>query len=219
MSKSNQENKETELYKFMEALSKDSDIPLSDILKMVDEKLDEITEVMEDLQAISEAEEEMRKVPETIDISVNDINTKLNNNLDYYKEQLEGVDTILCITRGGMVFASILAYKLGIKNIININVSSYTDENKQEELRIGKLSKKDIKRLNNANRFVLIDDIIDSGNTIIAVTNYLDDTVTPEALKNATSFVVVNKWEIYNEHLSLFDYVGDDRWVIFEWDK
>ena len=126
----------------------------------------------------------------------------------------KGFDTILCITRGGMIPAGMLAYKLGIKNIVCITAVSYNDDNTQDNLSVTPLSKKEIKLLKKANRILIVDDIIDSGDTIIEVSDYLNQN-------NIGSFwnfsIVTKQSEISDYTLRQMD--GDPRWIVFQWDK
>ncbi len=142
--------------------------------------------------------------------------------LFYAKDSDEDIeyDTIVCITRGGMVPASVLAYELNIKNIINIKASSYTTDNQQEALKLSKFSKKDIKQLRKSKGILVVDDIIDTGVTMDRVTEYLIDILGPEESYNkVTPFSVVNKRKNYTDYFNVFTMIDDPRWIVFEWDN
>lgn len=129
-------------------------------------------------------------------------------------------DTILCITRGGLVPSGILAYALGIKNIVNISVSSYNENDEQGELKISKLSKKDFEKLRNAESVLVVDDICDTGDTLVAVYDYLKEQEFSKGidLDYFYTFTVVTKQLGYSDYY-LYDMSGDDSWVVFPWDK
>ncbi len=176
------------------------DTTIKDLFKMIDKKINTIQ-------------------PEKLNVSIQEILERIDNlvipemkaNGDYY-------DTILCITRGGLVPAGIMAYKLGIKNIINISISSYDSKDKQGECEVRPLSKKDIKKLNKSNGLLIIDDIIDTGKTINNLADYLVTCVDIDILEESKIFAVVDKINLSNTY-SCFDMKNDPRWVVFEWDK
>lgn len=132
--------------------------------------------------------------------------------------KIDEIDTILCVTRGGLVPSGMLAYALNVKNIVNISASSYNDDHSQEDtVTISKLSKKEIKKLNNAKHILIVDDIIDSGNTIRAVSDYLRENIEEVNTKYSV-FSIVTKDTTLNDYYC-YDATGDDRWIVFPWDN
>lgn len=132
-------------------------------------------------------------------------------------EMPEDYDTILCITRGGLIPAGLMAYKLGIKDIVNIKISSYDDNDNQGSLAIEKLSKKDIKKLRKANKILIVDDIVDTGDTLDALLNYLYDDLKIDIVEDVSTFTIVTKDANYNDYY-LSNMEEDDSWVVFPWD-
>lgn len=129
---------------------------------------------------------------------------------------IDGFDTILCLTRGGLIPAGMLSYKYNVKNIINLNISSYTDDNKQGQIKLEALSERDILKLRNSKKFVIVDDIIDSGNTINATISYLLENDISYYDKGKV-FSIVDKQQKDGRE-SLYDFSDDERWIVFPWD-
>lgn len=156
-------------------------------------------------------------------MSYSDIQTAIDNSSALKIAKVtKDIDTILCITRGGLVPAGMVAYNLGVKKIVTINISTYVGDSEDElsDSLVTPLSKKDIKILSKAKGVLIVDDIIDSGSTIKALDNYLISIVGKLENKNFRTFTIINKCEwLSNKVISLFDSVGDERWVIFPWDK
>ena len=182
-----------------------------------DRKKDEETKFQNDkniaLRRAALKEEENK----TININFSDIMRKMTS----FKLPDDGVkyDTILCLSRGGLIPAGILAYNTGIKNIINVNISSYTDDNKQESVNLERLSNRDLKKLEKAKGVLIVDDIVDSGKTMEYLLKYLNKTLRTELSPKTTKlFAIANKLEGFGGY-TLYDCVGDSRWVVFEWDK
>jgi len=126
-------------------------------------------------------------------------------------------DTILCITRGGLIPAGMLAYQLDIKNVVNVKISSYNDNDEQEYVDVQSLSKKDLKILKRSNRVLVVDDIVDSGNTIEALDEYLYDELG-KGFGELDIFSIVSKKSKLTK-FSIYNMDDDDRWIVFPWDK
>ena len=177
-----------------------------------DELEDELKDELED-ELENESENESEDDNKTY-LNYKDIQYCISTASDLIQEKF---DTILCITRGGLIPAGMLAYELGIKNIVTINASSYNDDNSQEEfVSIEKLSKKDIKKLNASNHILIVDDIIDSGNTIKAIKKYLFEKINVN-VKYSVFSIVSKKIELNNYYI--YNMTGNDNWVVFPWDK
>jgi xanthine phosphoribosyltransferase len=73
-------------------------------------------------------------------------------------------DTIIAVARGGMTLAHALAMSLDIRNLHSIRVESYDGEFQREEVRI--LSQCD---LTGSRQVLIVDDIVDSGRTLVAL--------------------------------------------------
>lgn len=143
---------------------------------------------------------------------------QFSNHMDNLPEIIdEDFDVILCITRGGLIPAGVASYKLGIKDIVNIKISSYTGTT-QGELSIEKLSKKDIKKLKNAKNILVIDDIVDTGETLGELFDYLYNEVDYELAERCSVFSVVTKNPVYNDYY-IYNMEDRDEWVVFPWDK
>lgn len=70
-------------------------------------------------------------------------------------------DTILAVARGGMTLAHALSMSLDIRNLQSIRVESYDGTNQREHVTI--LGKCD---LSGSKRVLVVDDIVDSGETL-----------------------------------------------------
>ena len=70
-------------------------------------------------------------------------------------------DVIIAVTRGGMIPAQLLAYALDIRRIAAVSVESYDEQQQRETLLL-----RDDTNLEDAQRVLIVDDIIDSGATL-----------------------------------------------------
>jgi len=89
--------------------------------------------------------------------------SEIVNFVDRYSTTAPEFDCIIGIARGGVVPATMLAYKLNIKNFYTIHLSSYDNNNKR-----GTIFEKvplDVKNIINK-RVLFVDDIADSGYTL-----------------------------------------------------
>lgn len=74
------------------------------------------------------------------------------------------VDCIVAISRGGMTFGHSLSVALRNRHLFSINSIHYDDQHKLDDIKIF-----NIPDLSNYKRILVVDDIIDSGETMFAV--------------------------------------------------
>ena len=117
-------------------------------------------------------------------------------------------DHILCISRGGLILGRLLS-EYSEKPLSIISVKSYNGE-KKEDLKIGTISF--IEEL--CGNILIVDDVVDSGETFTKVLEYL---------KNNFQFDNVKTASIYfknNENFKPDFFVEEtDKWIIFPYEK
>jgi xanthine phosphoribosyltransferase len=119
-------------------------------------------------------------------------------------------EAIVCITRGGLVPAAIVARELGIRVIETVCVTSY-DHVTQGELRVLKTVAADIAALGGGRGkgVLVIDDLVDTGKTAKLVRDSL-----PEA-----HFAAVYAKPLGRPLVDTFiTEVSQDTWIFFPWD-
>ena len=77
----------------------------------------------------------------------------------------EKFDAIVCIARGGMILGHLLSEGLNLRQIYTINSISYNENEKFQNVQISNIPK-----LQNCNNILIVDDIVDSGETMNEVT-------------------------------------------------
>jgi xanthine phosphoribosyltransferase len=117
-------------------------------------------------------------------------------------------DTIVAITRGGLVPAAIVARELDVRLIETICISSYHDYTRQGELRLLKGVAESITKL--AGKGVLIvDDLVDTGKTAKVVRDILP----------GAHFATVYAKPMGRPMVDTFiTEVSQDTWIYFPWD-
>jgi xanthine phosphoribosyltransferase len=119
-------------------------------------------------------------------------------------------EAIVCITRGGMVPAAIVARELGIKLIETVCVSSYTGTNQGELTVLKDVAAAIVARGGGEGAGVLIvDDLVDTGQTAKVVRGLL-----PRA-----HFATVYAKPMGRPMVDTFiTEVSQDTWIYFPWD-
>jgi xanthine phosphoribosyltransferase len=92
-------------------------------------------------------------------------------------------DTLLAIARGGLTLAHFIANGLNIRRLYTLNSIHYIDDKKLDTLEIF-----NIPNLDDAKRVLIIDDIIDSGETLEAILDKLKRLYPNIEFKIATIF-------------------------------
>ena len=110
---------------------------------------------------------------------------------------------IITITRGGLVPASIIARELEIRLVDTVCISSYDERNKGES--------KILKPVDiDSNDWLLVDDLVDTGQTARIVREMLPDAhfatvyAKPEGRPLVDTFITE---------------VSQDTWILFPWDS
>jgi xanthine phosphoribosyltransferase len=115
---------------------------------------------------------------------------------------------IVCITRGGLVPAAVIARELGIRLIETVCVASYHDYNSQGELQV--LKEINPALLENEGKDVLIvDDLTDTGKTAAIVR-----AMVPKA-HFATMYAKPKGRPLVDTFVTE---VSQDTWIYFPWD-
>ena len=117
---------------------------------------------------------------------------------------------LVCITRGGMVPAAIVARELGVRVIETVSIVSYREDNSQGDVHILKAISPDLlARAAAGEKILVIDDLVDSGATARAVRQILPTAhfaaiyAKPAGRETIDSFVTE---------------VSQDTWIYFPWD-
>ncbi len=117
-------------------------------------------------------------------------------------------EAIVCITRGGLVPAAVVARELNVRLIETICVASYHDYSRQGELSVLKGVSESILKLE-GKRVLIVDDLVDTGKTAKVVRSVL-----PEA-----HFATVYAKPMGRPMVDTFiTEVSQDTWIYFPWD-
>jgi xanthine phosphoribosyltransferase len=117
---------------------------------------------------------------------------------------------IVCVTRGGLVPAAIVARELGIRIIETVCVTSY-DDTKQGPLQILKRVAADVVALDGGEGkgVLIVDDLVDTGKTARIVRDMLP----------ASHFATVYAKPMGRPMVDTFiTEVSQDTWIYFPWD-
>lgn len=118
-------------------------------------------------------------------------------------------DTILAVARGGVTLAHALAMSLDVRNLQSIRVESYDGEFQREAVSI--LGKTD---LEGYKRVLVVDDIVDSGQTLAALLPYLRTEYPQCEFKIATLFT--KSTALLQPDFSLHE---AHEWIEFFWER
>ncbi|MBV1702068.1 MAG: xanthine phosphoribosyltransferase [Hyphomicrobiales bacterium] len=118
-------------------------------------------------------------------------------------------EAIVCITRGGMVPAAIVARELGIRVIETVCIASYHDYKNQTGLQVLKGISESVLKLGDGSGVLVIDDLVDTGQTAKIVREML-----PRA-----HFATVYAKPLGRPLVDTFiTEVSQDTWIYFPWD-
>jgi xanthine phosphoribosyltransferase len=117
-------------------------------------------------------------------------------------------EAIVCITRGGLVPAAIVARELGTRVIETVSVASYHDYQNQSSLQVLKHISDGILKTQ-GEKVLIVDDLVDTGKTAKVVREML-----PKA-----HFATVYAKPLGRPLVDTFiTEVSQDTWIYFPWD-
>ena len=154
-------------------------------------------------------------------ISWEDINCIIYK-LSYEIEQNIKPDIIITIVRGGMIPATMLSHKLGIRNVDCLIVRETIDDqiNSKKHTPIIEITN-EIREKCRGQNVLIVDDIIGSGNTLSIVKSELQKAM-PASITSAVCYVNELNWKKHNATSvdMLADYIGStiSGWVVFPWE-
>ena len=116
-------------------------------------------------------------------------------------------DTIVAIARGGMTLAHLLGEHYDVRDVYTVNTIGYDDNEKLEKTEIF-----NIPELKNAKNILIVDDIVDSGDTMKLVLETMSQKYPGKSFKTAALFykpaaVIKPDWYIKEP----------DEWIDFFW--
>lgn len=113
---------------------------------------------------------------------------------------------ILSVTRGGLVPAGIMASELEIKNIETISISSYEGHDRTE-MKI--LKHPDINLVQDGHGWLVIDDLVDKGETAKEIKNLLPQSTIATVYAKPTGMA----------HADIFaKEIDQNCWIVFPWE-
>jgi xanthine phosphoribosyltransferase len=119
-------------------------------------------------------------------------------------------EAIVCITRGGLVPAAIVARELNVRLIETVCISSYHDYRNQDDLKLLKGVAPEVTVLSaQGKRVLIVDDLVDTGKTARMVRDLLP----------AAHFATVYAKPMGRPLVDTFiTEVSQDTWIYFPWD-
>ena len=120
-------------------------------------------------------------------------------------------EALVCITRGGLVPAAIVARELNMRTIETICIASYHDYKAQGELQVIKTVSPDVMKIGGGRGkgILVIDDLVDTGKTARMARDML-----PEA-HFATVYAKPQGRPLVDTFVTE---VSQDTWIYFPWD-
>ena len=133
----------------------------------------------------------------------NDANSLIKKVADFDAEAIVGV------ARGGLILSHVMAEGLNVREVQTLRTELY-----DKSLKRDKLSVFDACSFENKQRVLVIDDISDSGETLLAVMNHLKEKHVGVEFKSATLFY--KKTSVYEPHFWIKE---ADDWIDFFWER
>lgn len=119
------------------------------------------------------------------------------------------VEALIGIARGGLTLTHAIASALELRDVYSINSIGYNDTKKLESIEVF-----NIPELSNYNSVILVDDIVDSGETIEKVLERLQESYPKLTIQTLSIF-----YKDSATHNPDFKLHHADEWIEFFWEK
>ena len=128
------------------------------------------------------------------------------------------IDVIIALARGGLIPSRLIANHLGVSKIVSIGISTYTKDNKQSgEIDMYQSYGNELrdKKLIHESNVLVVDDLVDSGNTFGYALLVLCEKIAPRSIQSAALYVKPkSKYvpDFYHKKLTT------SPWLVFPWE-
>ncbi len=117
-------------------------------------------------------------------------------------------DAIVAVARGGVMLGQFLAYRLKLRSLYTINAVFYDETQKRECVSISH-----IPELSGVEKILVVDDMVDSGESMRAVIERLRESYPQKSFRVATLFY--KKDAVFHPDFTLHE---ADEWIDFFWE-
>jgi xanthine phosphoribosyltransferase len=120
----------------------------------------------------------------------------------------KGLRAVVCITRGGLVPAAIVARELGIRVVETVSIASYGEDRQQGELKVLKGITPELLE-GQGEGVLIVDDLVDTGATMKVVRGLLPKAHVATVYAKPLGRPLVD---------TFVTEVSQDTWIYFPWD-
>jgi hypoxanthine phosphoribosyltransferase len=150
-----------------------------------------------------------------MDIYWHDINFGLNQLAKSILESGFKPDIIVGVGRGGLIPATLMSYKLNVKQLFNFSVQSYNDENVQNDTLVTVQEPGDALIEHKDKNVLVVDDLADKGITLAYIKNKLVNTYGINNLRTATLCIKDCTVFVPDYYVTVY---SKDLWINFPWE-
>ena len=129
------------------------------------------------------------------------------------KFKKDKITHVIGLARGGLIPATIISYELDVP-LLSYAISSYKDTTKTDEFKINQFVHfTDLKSKDTDPHVLVVDDICDTGDTMVHVTNKLALGSIPYT---TACICTKEKFTHWLDHYGCV--VSDNKWIVFPWE-
>lgn len=126
---------------------------------------------------------------------------------------------IIALARGGLIPATIMANKLGVRHVYSLGVSSYElqhdGQEQQGTFNMYQRLPSNASRVDKHDIVLLVDDISDQGETFIYAKQYIEQVVGGDV----KTMSIVTKTQTKHVPDYTYETVDQSQWIVFPWER
>jgi hypoxanthine phosphoribosyltransferase len=140
---------------------------------------------------------------------------QVHEDIDVLASNIKNIDAIIGVGRGGLIPATLLSYKLGVKVISNFQLQSYDDRDIPEAFKLWQVPEEHFVKTFSGNATILVvDDLADKGKTLDFIKHYF--THKKVNLRFVTLYI--KKGTSFIPNLYVREY-SPEEWLVFPWEN
>lgn len=144
--------------------------------------------------------------------------TEINGIVDYLSHEIRPwkPNIIVALAKGGLIPARLIARNLNISKILSYGVSFYDENDEKMDAPVVYQNLDSAKALLKPDtKILVVDDIADSGDSLVNCITYLKHVTKAENIKTCALFT---KPRSKHKPIYSFDEVDNESWVVYPWE-
>lgn len=145
---------------------------------------------------------------------------EIKNHSEKICKQLDNnFDCVIGIAKGGAIPATLIAYQLSTPTFKTVQIKSYSDDKERYKTHFSSGTLSLFEGLSKYNKVLLVDDLVDSGKTLIDFMNLYNNLSSIITLPTITTACLFYKSKSQFKPDYYAEEIDPETWLVFPWEN